>query len=205
MKRFYFKYQLILLIISLIYSSCNNEIKDEMETEETIVWELREPELDENGNYIYDVGREVVVDLNDEFSLRVGEKSVEYKLFQMLNDDSFQINSNEEFGWITLDRVHWIDNELYESSLDQFENLVQILNSFPQSIIKIGGFTDDDSRRNEFEKKVKKVYEELVKMGIDSNRLSYQVYGKKNLVCESNDTDLCRAQNRRVDIRLIDK
>ena len=77
MKRFYFKYQLILLIISLISSSCSNEIKNEMETEATIVWELKEPKLDENGNYIYDVGREVVVDLNDEISLKVGEKSAE--------------------------------------------------------------------------------------------------------------------------------
>lgn len=205
MKRFNLKYLLILFIISIIFSSCNNDIKDTIDIVEINAWELRKPKLDENYNYIYDVGKKVMVQVNDEISLNVGEKSFEFKLMEMLNDDSFQINNNPEFGWITMDRVQWKEGDFYESSMEQFENLVLILNEFPNLKIQIGGFTDDKSRFQETEKITEKVFEQLIERGIDKGRLSYQFYGDKYLVCVSNDTDLCRAQNRRMDIRLIYK
>ena len=43
----------------------------------------------------------------------------------------------------------------------------------------------------------------LLEMGIASDRIDAEGYGSKYPVCEANDTDECKAQNRRIDIRVL--
>lgn len=203
MKRIYFKYPLILFSIAIHFIACKSDVEEgNNEFIEEEIWEVVAPNLDGKNNYIYDVGKKVIVDLDDEISLKIGEKSAEFKLIQMLKDHSFEINNNEEYGWITLDQIDFINEDFSESAIEQLENIAHILNAFPESKLKFGGFTDDRTRNDEAKLIVEKVVQLLLNMEIDRNRFSYRVYGNKYFVCPSNDTDLCRAQNRRVDIRL---
>lgn len=41
--------------------------------------------------------------------------------------------------------------------------------------------------------------------GIAADRLSAEGYGPEHPVCPANDTDVCKAQNRRVDLRVVQK
>jgi outer membrane protein OmpA-like peptidoglycan-associated protein len=46
---------------------------------------------------------------------------------------------------------------------------------------------------------------ELVKLGVAESRISAEGYGQDHPVCEANDTPECKAQNRRIDVRVSKK
>ena len=46
---------------------------------------------------------------------------------------------------------------------------------------------------------------ELVKLGVDESRMQAEGYGAQHFVCAKNDTDICKAKNRRVDVKIVSK
>jgi K(+)-stimulated pyrophosphate-energized sodium pump len=49
------------------------------------------------------------------------------------------------------------------------------------------------------------VVKELVALGVDAKRLAAEGYGPEYPVCAANDTDECKAQNRRIAVRVTAK
>lgn len=164
------------------------------------------------GNFIYETGDIFTIKLpNGEEILEVGNNSTEAKLFNFLKDSTLNVSEDKTKGWITLDRVYFDTGKttLTTESGKQIKNLAQILKAFPKAKVKIGGYTDttgsEETNKKVSEDRAKIVQEELIKSGVQTERISSEGYGSQHPVCEANDTPECKAQNRRVDIRVLEK
>jgi outer membrane protein OmpA-like peptidoglycan-associated protein len=165
------------------------------------------------GNYIYNVGADKEIKLADGTTLLVGENSTEAKLYNMLSDAAFTVDTvNKSANWVVLDRVYFETGKsvLTAASAAQVKNIAVILKNFPNAAIKLGGYTDNtgDAAVN---KKVsleraKVVAGELLKAGAAKKQVAEaEGYGPEFPVCPANDTPECQAQNRRVDLKVAVK
>ena len=170
--------------------------------------------LDEStGNYIYDIGNEMELKLADGTVLRVGENSTEVKLFNMLSTASFTIDTVDKTrNWVSFDRVYFETGKsvLTAESQNQVKNIALILKNFPAGSIKIGGYTDNTGDAAVNKKlsgdRAKIVMKELAKAGAGAKQVTEAVgYGPDHPVCAANDTPECKAQNRRVDLKVASK
>ena len=165
------------------------------------------------GDFIYDAGPESQFKLPDSTVLTVGGNSTEAKLFRMLSDSSFIIDTADKTkNWITFDRVYFERDEsvLKPDSHNQIKNIAIILKNFPSCSIKIGGYTDntgDTVQNNELsEARAKIVMQQIIDLGLNPNKIIEAVgYGPDHPVCPLNDTPECKARNRRVDLKLATK
>jgi len=165
------------------------------------------------GNYIYDQGAEIELKLADSTSLKVGTTSTEARLYKMLADSSWLIDTMDKTkNWISFDRVYFETGKamLTPESQTQVKNIVAILKNFPASSIKIGGYTDNtgDSVVNKkiSDERAKMVMRELIKLGVSPGQVAEAVgYGPDHPVCPANDTPDCKARNRRVDLKVASK
>ncbi len=167
--------------------------------------------LDENGNFIYNVGDNFEIELADGTTLMVGSKSTEAKLFNRLSGDYTVPATPTGDDWMVLDRVYFATggDALTPESQTQVDNIAKILNNFPNATIKIGGYTDNtgsaDVNKEVSTKRANSVMNELVGKGVAADRLKAEGFGPEFPVCPANDTPQCQAQNRRVDIRIASK
>ncbi len=165
------------------------------------------------GNYVYDLGKEIELKLANGAVLKVGENSTEAKLFNMLGSTSWTVDTMDKTkNWVTFDRVYFETGKsvLTASSQTQVKNVAAILKNFPNSAIKIGGYTDNtgDAAVNKkiSDERAKIVMKELTKQGAAAKQVTEAVgYGPEHPVCAANDTPECKAQNRRVDLKVAAK
>lgn len=164
-------------------------------------------------NYIYNVGANKEIKLADGTTLTVGENSTEAKLYNMLSDATFTVDTvNKSANWVVLDRVYFETGKsvLTAESAAQILNIASILKNFPKAAIKLGGYTDNtgDAAINKkvSAERAKIVSQEMVKAGADAKQImEAEGYGPEFPVCEANDTPECKAQNRRVDLKVAVK
>ncbi|MFA5620808.1 MAG: OmpA family protein [Weeksellaceae bacterium] len=167
--------------------------------------------LDADGNYIYNVGNLFDLNLPDGTRLSVGENSSENKIYKMLSDSGFTVSDDKTQGWVTLDRIYFPTggSDLTGISQAQISNMVALLKAFPDASIKVGGYTDntggDDVNLRVSGERAQTVADAIVAAGIDNSRIESEGYGANHFVCPDNDTDECKAQNRRVDVRITQK
>lgn len=167
--------------------------------------------LDADGNYVYDIGQNIDLSLPGGATMTVGENSSENKLFTMLNDANFKVSDDKTQGWVTLDRVYFATgkSELTANSDAQVANIIALLSAFPTATVKVGGYTDStgDAAVNKrvSTERAKVVADKIIAGGVDASRIESEGYGAEHFVCPANDTDECKAQNRRVDIRITKK
>lgn len=180
-------------------------------TEKTEKAEVSTEKVDAAGNYIYDVGELLEIELPNGDKLNIGTNSTENQLFSMLNNSDYVVSADKTQGWITLDRVYFStgSDQLTPTSQNQLDNIVAILKAFPNTEVKLGGYTDNTGSQqiNQplSEGRAKSVMNEIGKAGIDPARLAAEGYGSEHPLCPANDTDVCKAKNRRVDIRITKK
>ena len=145
--------------------------------------------------------------------LKVGTNSTEARLFKMLADSAWSIDTADKTkNWVNFDRVYFETGNaiLTTESEIQIKNIATILKNFPKSSIKIGGYTDNsgDSLINKkiSDQRAKKVMRELIKLGAGAKQVTEAVgYGPEHPVCPANDRPECRARNRRVDLKVASK
>jgi len=160
---------------------------------------------------ISDSGASISITLPDGNVLDIAKNSKEYKLFSFLYSSDAKVESDLTKGWITLDKMHFETGKAHLSSdsENQLKSIAGIMQFFPNSHFKIGGYTDntgnDAINMRLSSERAKATVEKLVSLGIDANRMTHEGYGIQRPVCPSNDTDDCRAANRRVDIRVTQK
>lgn len=191
--------------VQTVYS----EVEVDVSTSE--VKETESENLDASGNYIYNVGDMLKITLPDDTTLEIGKNSTENKLFEMLGNENYTVSSDKTQGWVTLDRVYFNtgSDDLTSTSKTQLNNILAILKAFPETEVKLGGYTDNTGSQQIntplSEGRAKAVMNTLNTTGIDAARLSAEGYGSDHPLCPANDTDECKAQNRRVDIRITKK
>lgn len=164
--------------------------------------------VNENGDFVYDTGDIQEVKLSNNKIIGLGENSQLYAMYQAVKLEDKSV----------LDNTHWftIENLFFESdsstlkpeSEGNLKNLAEIMLAFPKLKVKLGGYTDNTgSETNNL--KLSKLRAEtaklrLMEMGIPSERIETEGYGSQFPVCEANDTDECKAQNRRIDVRVLE-
>lgn len=149
----------------------------------------------------------------DSTIIQTGQNSTEARLFNMLSDTSWYIDTTDKTkNWVTFDRVYFETGKsiLTAESQTQVKNIATILKNFPNSSIKIGGYTDNtgDSAFNKkiADERAKIVMQGLITLGAGANQITEAIgYGPEHPVCPANDTPECKAKNRRVDLKVAAK
>ena len=166
---------------------------------------------DASGNYIYDTGQPLILRLADGTTQKVGANSTENRLYMFLADPAQQVDSiNRTKGWINFDRVYFEPGAttLTDESFMQLRNVASILNTFPNSVVKIGGYTDSTGAPLKnfqlSEERAKTAMLAIAGMGVDINRVQAKGYGGKYFITP-NTTAEGRALNRRISIRVLKK
>lgn len=198
---------LIGLVIAPIlggHTSGNSDALVQTEVEETS-GNVYVEALDAEGNFIYNLGETTEITLPSGLILNVGSYSSESKLFRFISNSA---NAKVD-RWVSLDRVHFKTNssDLLDESKEQLSNIATMMAEFPDAKIKIGGYTDntgaEEVNLNVSTERANMVKSALSKLGVEESRMQAEGYGAQHFVCEANDTDICKAKNRRVDIKVV--
>ena len=160
--------------------------------------------------YIYDTGRQLKLTLSEGSSQQVGANSTERRLYSYLASDEQVDSVNRTKGWINLDRVNFDVGKttLTPESAEQLDNIASILNFYPRSMVKIGGYSDStgDAELNYrlSDERARVTMLALARRGVDPGRLQSKGYGPRYFVMP-NKTPSGRSVNRRVSIRVVEK
>ncbi len=164
--------------------------------------------VNENGDFVYDTGDIQEIKLSNNKIISLGANSQLYAMYQAVKLEDKSV----------LDNTHWytIENLFFESdsstlkpkSEGNLQNLSEIMMAFPNLKVKLGGYTDNTGSETNNQKLSKLRAEtaklRLMEMGIAPERIETEGYGSQFPVCEANDTDECKAQNRRIDVRVVE-
>lgn len=145
--------------------------------------------------------------LPGDITIMAASNGVESKLINFISSPDSLVNKT---SWFTFDRLTFETggSTLSAASQPQLENIMAILNAFPDVKLKLGGYTDNVGDPNSnlvlSQDRASAVKVELMKLGVATVRLDAEGYGEQYPVA-SNDTEEGRAQNRRIDVRVMDK
>jgi OmpA-OmpF porin, OOP family len=160
-----------------------------------------------SGDFVYDLGENVTLDLPDGAKLTVGKNSTEYKLVSFLNDKSALLDTVKG-NWFEFTNVRFKTggSEITEASMDQLNNMVAIAKGFPAAQFKVGGYTDNTGNPAAnialSQKRADAVSAMLKKLGVAAAALTgAKGYGQEWPLAD-NGTAEGRAQNRRVAVNV---
>ena len=162
--------------------------------------------LNEEGDFVYDTGDIQEIKLTNK-SIAIGENSQLYALYNGVKlEDQKILDPNQ---WYTIENLYFQSGsgDLKPGSEAQLNNLAEIMNAYPNLKVKLGGYTDNTGNENSNLKlsnlRAQTAKLKLLEMGISGDRIEVEGYGSQFPVCEANDTDECKAQNRRIDVRVL--
>ncbi|SIP87299.1 K(+)-stimulated pyrophosphate-energized sodium pump [Chryseobacterium sp. RU37D] len=163
--------------------------------------------LNESGDFVYDTGNIKEVELKGGKKISIGEGSQLYQLYNSVkNKDQKILNPN---SWYTIENLYFQtgSSDLRPGSEVQLLNLVEILNAYPDLKIKLGGYTDNTGNEESNQKlsnlRAQTTKLKLLELGIAGDRVEAEGYGSQYPVCPENDTNECKAKNRRIDVRVL--
>jgi K(+)-stimulated pyrophosphate-energized sodium pump len=163
--------------------------------------------LNENGDFVYETGNVQEIELNGGKKISIGEGSQLLQLYNSVkNKDQAVLDPNK---WFTIENLYFEtgSSDLKAGSDVQLLNLVEILNAYPGLKIKLGGYTDNTGNEESNQKlsnlRAQTAKLKLLELGVAGDRVEAEGYGSQHPVCEANDTDECKAKNRRIDVRVL--
>ena len=165
---------------------------------------------DLTNSLISDNSLSTLITLPDGKILNIMKNSQEFKLFSFLNSSDTKVESDPQ-GWINLDKVNFATGKsiLNSGAETQLKNIAMIMQFFPNSQLKIGGYADntgtDAINMSLSSERAKGAAKKLASSGVAANRLTHEGYGSQNPICPLNDGEDCRAENRRVEIKVTSK
>ncbi len=162
--------------------------------------------VDEAGDFVYDLGQITEVTLPNQTKINLGSNSRMLTLSKDLQNKEAKLL--DKSNWYTIENLYFESGSanLKETSKEALNNLYQLLNAYPTAEVKLGGYTDNtgDSLMNVklSATRAESAKAALVKMGIDAKRIATEGYGPMFPICPLNSTPECKAQNRRIDVRV---
>lgn len=112
-------------------------------------------------------------------------------------------------GWIDFDRLLFTGESAdidFPQSRSQLQNVAEILKAYPAVKVKIGGYTDNAGPAAHGKKlstdRAQAVRTALIQMGLQPARVEAEGYGSAHPICPANDTEFCRARNRRIAVQV---
>ncbi len=160
-----------------------------------------------DGDYQYVLGPDTQVTLPNGELMQIGANS------QLLNlNEGLRLkdqNLLNDQNWFTLENLFFASgsSDLKPGSEIQLNNLAKMMNAYPSMRIKLGGYTDNTGmpesnvRLSNLRAQTAKL--KLIENGIAADRIEAEGYGEQFPICAANDTDECKAQNRRIDVRVL--
>ncbi|HEY4394440.1 MAG TPA: OmpA family protein [Polyangia bacterium] len=139
------------------------------------------------------------------FRVKGASSGIEAGLLAFIQDDQKKL---DDATWIDFDRLQFFAGSAdvdFPKSRDQLQNVVEILQAYPTVKLKVGGYTDSGpTARNKklSTDRAEAVRTALIQMGVKPARLEAQGYGAERPICPANDTEFCRAQNRRIAVQI---
>jgi len=147
--------------------------------------------------------------LADGYALKANVGGIEDGLITFIEDAKKPVDKTT---WFDFDQLLFKTGKAeldLDKSKHQLENVAEILKVFPKVKLKVGGYTDSDGDDKAnlalSNARAKEVAKNLTAMGIDAKRLDPEGYGEQHPVCPANDTDECKAKNRRISVRVTEK
>lgn len=163
--------------------------------------------LNENGDFVYETGNIQKIKLDGGKTIAIGDGSQLYQLYNVVKQkDKSALDPNQ---WYTIENLYFEtgSSDLKAESVLQLNTLSEILNAYPNLKIKLGGYTDnsgnEDSNLKLSNLRAQTAKLKLLELGISADRIEAEGYGSQHPVCEANDTDECKAKNRRIDVRVL--
>lgn len=163
--------------------------------------------LNESGDFVYETGNLQKVKLKGGKTIELGETSQLYQLYNAVNKkDKSILDPNK---WYTIENLYFEtgSSDLKAGYEMQLNNIAEILNAYPDLKIKLGGYTDntgnEESNQQLSNLRAQTAKLKLLEMGVSADRIEAEGYGSQHPVCEGNDTDECKAKNRRIDVRVL--
>lgn len=162
--------------------------------------------LDANGNFVYDTGTLEKVTLTNGTAIHLGRGSQLFDFNKKIeNKDQSLLNKDQ---WYTLENLFFKSGsaEIVSQSDTSLKNLSEILNANPNLKIKLGGYTDNTGSEEANIKlsnlRAQTAKLKLIENGIAADRIEAEGYGSTFPVCPENNSEECKAQNRRLDVRV---
>ena len=163
--------------------------------------------VNENGDFVYDTGNIKEIELKGGKKISIGEGSQLYHLYNAVKQkDQKVLDPN---NWYTIENLYFEtgSSDLKAGSEAQLLNLVEIMTAYPDLKIKLGGYTDNSGNEESNQKlsnlRAQTAKLKLLELGIAADRVEAEGYGSQHPVCAANDTDECKAKNRRIDVRVL--
>lgn len=163
--------------------------------------------LNENGDFVYETGNVQKVKLDGGKTIAIGDGSQLYQLYNVVKQkDKSALDPNK---WYTIENLYFEtgSSDLKAGYELQLNNLAEILNAYPDLKIKLGGYTDNSGNEDSNVKlsnlRAQTAKLKLLELGVAADRVEAEGYGSQHPVCEANDTDECKAKNRRIDVRVL--
>ncbi|MFC3757722.1 sodium-translocating pyrophosphatase [Chryseobacterium tructae] len=163
--------------------------------------------LNENGDFVYETGNLQKIKLKGGKTIELGETSQLYQLYNAVNQkDKSILDPNK---WYTIENLYFEtgSSDLKAGYEMQLNNIAEILNAYPDLKIKLGGYTDnsgnEESNQQLSNLRAQTAKLKLLELGVSADRVEAEGYGSQHPICEANDTDECKAKNRRIDVRVL--
>jgi outer membrane protein OmpA-like peptidoglycan-associated protein len=140
------------------------------------------------------------------FRVKAATSGIEAHLLAFIEDG--KKNKVDDATWFDFDRLQFFPDGAdidFPHSRDQLQNVVEILEAYPTVKLKIGGYTDSGPAARTKEQSTNRaeaVRTALIQMGVTPSRLEAHGYGAERPVCPANDSEFCRAQNRRIAVQV---
>ena len=135
----------------------------------------------------------------------------EYNMVNFLKSDGYKNAADDaalKDTWYSFDNVNFVfgkADQITPESKGQLENLAAILKAYPESKIKIGGYTDkkgDDKQNLELsQKRADFIKAELGKLGVGAQVISAEGYGEQFATVAETASDKEREADRKMAVR----
>jgi OmpA-OmpF porin, OOP family len=139
--------------------------------------------------------------------LDIPANGIEDRLIKFIEDKNQVVDKSI---WFNFDRINFAtgSSNLTAESMEQVNNMAQILKAYPSVEFKIGGYTDNKGKPESNLKlsleRATAVMNAIVKGGIEAPRLRSEGFGDQ-FPEASNDTEEGRAKNRRIAVSIRKK
>lgn len=152
---------------------------------------------------------QVSIDLNGT-ALKGYANGMEESIVKYLKSGQYATATEDNLKdvWYSFDNVNFKTgsaNQLEAGSHEQLDNLAKILKAFPDSKIKIGGYTDktgDEAKNMKLsQERASFIGSELSKLGVTGQIISAEGYGSKFATVAKEASDAERAVDRKMAVR----